>query len=105
MRGLMPYIVAGIAVVVAMDIVAPPLGLGLATVAQSATDPNQQIVDRARKGDRLQLPKANGRQTPPAGAPMPIGCEGAFSALSAGAKANFPGRCLAERARSRSLNG
>jgi hypothetical protein len=50
MRGLMPCILAGIAVVVAMDILAPPLGLGLATVAQSATDPNQQIVDRTRKG-------------------------------------------------------
>ena len=105
MRGLMPCILAGMAVVVAVDIVAPPLGLGLATVAQSATDPNQQIVDRTRKGDRLQLPKANGRQTPPAGPPMPIGCEGALSALSAGANANFPGRCLAERARSRSLLG
>lgn len=105
MRGLMPCILASIAVVVAMDIVAPPLGLGLATVAQSATDPNQQIVDRTRKGDRLQFPKANGRQTPPAVSPMPIGCEGAFSALSAGAKANFPGRCLAERARSRSSIG
>lgn len=105
MRGLMPYILAGIAVVVAMDIVAPPLGLGIATVAQSATDSNRQIVDRKRKGDRLQLPKANGRQTPPAGSPMPIGCEGAFSALSGGAKANFPGGCLAERARSRFLIG
>jgi hypothetical protein len=100
MRGLIPCILAAIAVVVAMDIVAPPLGLGLATIAQSAPDPNQQIVDRTRKGDRLQVPKANGRQTPPAGPPMPIGCEGAFSALSGGAKANFPGRCLAERARS-----
>jgi hypothetical protein len=62
MRGLMPCILAGIAAVVAMDILAPPLGLGLATVAQSATDPNQQIVDRTRKGDRLQIPKANGRR-------------------------------------------
>jgi hypothetical protein len=34
------------------DIIAPPRGLGLATVAQSATDPNQQIIDRTRKGDR-----------------------------------------------------
>ena len=102
---LMPCILAGISVVVAIDIVAPPPGFELATVAQSATDPNQQVVDRTRKGDRLQVPKANGRQFPPAGSPMPIGCEGAFSALSAGAKANFPGRCLAERARSRSLIG
>jgi hypothetical protein len=105
MRGLMPCILAGIAAVVAMDILAPPLALGLATVAQSATDPNQQIVDRTRKGDRLQIPKANGRRIPPAGSSLPIGCEGAFSALSAGAKANFPGRRLAEGARSRSSIG
>jgi hypothetical protein len=105
MRGLMPCILAGIAVVVATDIVAPPLGLGPATVAQSATDPNQQIVNRTRKGDRLQVPKANGRQSPPTGSPMPVGCEGAFSALSAGGKANFPGRCLAERLRSLSAIG
>src|SRR5262245_125247 len=105
MHGLMLCILASIAVVVAMDIVAPPLGLGLATVAQSSTAPNQQIRDGRRHGHRLQFHKANGRQTPPAVSPMPIGCEGAFSALSAGAKANFPGRCLAERARSRSSIG
>ena len=105
MRGLMPCILTGISVVVAIDIVAPPPGFEFATVAQSATDPNQQIVDRTRKGDRLQLSKGIGRQTPPAGSPMPVGCEGAFSALSAGAKANFPGRCLAEGARSRSSIG
>ena len=101
MRGLMPCILAGIVLVVAMDIVAPPLGLGPAVTAHSATDPNRQIVDRTRKGDRLPLTKANGRQTPPGASPIPVGCEGAFSSLSAGARANFPGRCFAERAGSR----
>jgi hypothetical protein len=95
MRGLMPYILAGVLVVLAMDVIAPPVGLGLAVVAQPATGINTstQTVDRTRKGDRLRVPDVNGRQAPP----MPIGCEAAFSSLSAGARANFPGRCLAER--------
>jgi hypothetical protein len=95
MRGMMPYILAGIVAVVAMDIVAPPVGLGLAVLAQPATDMNKQIVDRTHKGDKLHVP--NVRQTPPGAPPMPIGCESAFSSLSAGARANFPGRCLAQR--------
>jgi hypothetical protein len=99
MRSLMPYILAGIVVVVAMDVVAPPVGLGFAGVAQSATGMSQpaQIVDRTRKGDRLQLPRVREGQRPTGVPPMPIGCEAAFSSLSAGARANFPGRCLAER--------
>ena len=102
MRGLLPYILAGLVVVLAMDIVAPPVGLGVAVVAQPAPDMNKpvQIVDRTRKGDQLQVPNANGRQTPPGAPTVPIGCEAAFSSLSAGARANFPGRCLAERATS-----
>src|SRR5262245_42980186 len=100
MRGLVAYILASIVVVVAMDIVAPPVGLGIAGVTQPATSMHEpaQTVDRARKGDRLRLPKTDEGQTP-AGAPrMPIGCEAAFSSLSGGARANFPGRCLAELA-------
>ena len=104
MRGLLPYILAGLVVVLAMDIVAPPVGLGVAVVAQPAPDMNKpvQIVDRTRKGDQLQVPNANGRQTPPGAPTVPIGCgcEAAFSSLSAGARPNFPGRCLAERATS-----
>jgi hypothetical protein len=95
MRGLMPYILAGILGVLAVDVIAPLIGFGLPVVAQQATETAipTQIVDRTNKGDRLQVPNVNGRQTPS----MPVGCEGAFSSLSTGGRANFPGRCLAER--------
>lgn len=92
MRGLVSYIVAGTVVVLAMDIIAPPVGLGLAVVAQPAAETGQ-FVDRTNKGDRLQAPTVNGRQTPAGASPLPVGCEAVFSSLSAGARANFPGRC------------
>ena len=98
MRGLMPYILAGVVGVLAVDVIAPLVGSGLAVVAQqvSETELPTQIVDRTNKSDRLQVPNVNGRQTPN-GRSIPVGCEGAFSSLSSGASANFPGRCLAER--------
>ena len=97
MRGLVPCMLASIVVVVALDIVAPPVGLGIAGVAQPATSMREpaQTVDRTRKGDRLRLPKTNEGQNPPGAPSMPIGCEAAFSSLSGGARSNFPGRCLA----------
>jgi hypothetical protein len=93
MRGLMSYILAGAVVLFAMGIVALPDGPGLAVVAQPAAEAGQ-FVDRTNKGDRLHVPTVNGRQTPTPGAsPLPVGCEAVFSSLSAGARANFPGRC------------
>jgi hypothetical protein len=98
MRGFVSYIFAGIAVVLTMDFIAPPAGLGLAVmawpaVAESATS---QDVNRAHKSDRLQVPMVNDRRmAPPAAPEMLIGCEPVFSALSSGARASFPGRCVA----------
>lgn len=94
------YIFAGSAVVLAMDVITPPVGLGLALMGwpEVAGNATLQIVDRTHKGDRLQAPMANDRRrTPPNAPPVLIGCEPVFSALSSGARANFPGRCLAQQ--------
>jgi len=94
------YIFAGSAVVLAMDVIAPPADLGLALMAWPAVAGNTtpQIVDRTHKGDRLKAPMANDRRrTPPSAPPVLIGCEPVFSALSSGARANFPGRCIAQQ--------
>jgi hypothetical protein len=99
MRKLVSYIFAGSAVVLAMDVIVPPTGLGLAPMARPAVAGNAtpQIVDRTHKGDRLQAPMVNDRRwTPPSAPPELIGCEPVFSALSSGARANFPGRCVAQ---------
>ena len=63
MRGLASYLLAGILVVLVLDFVAPPAGLGLAV---GATPPvgyaaPTQIVDRTHKGDRLVLPTEVGK--------------------------------------------
>jgi hypothetical protein len=108
MRSFMSYVLGGILVVLALDMIAPPAGLGLAFVPWPSVNKNKdvQIVDRTHKGDRLQVPTVNGRQTvPPGTPPIPIGCEAVFSSLSAGARVNFPGRCLAERMRSSFARG
>jgi len=97
MRGLASYLLAGILVMLVLDFIAPPAGLGLAIGAQPATDrvvmPNQ-FVDRTHKGDRLPLPTDIGRQQTPH-APLMIGCEPAFSPLSTSARVIVAGRCVA----------
>jgi hypothetical protein len=98
MRGFLPYILAGLVVLVAMDAIAPPAGLGLAIGTWPSVGGNtaEQVVDRTHKGDRLQVPVANSGRTSPSSAPtMLIGCEPVFSSLSASSHANFPGRCVA----------
>jgi hypothetical protein len=77
-----------------MDVLAPPLGLGVPLVAWPALDHGavSQVVNRAQKSDRLQVPVTRGPRKP---APMPVGCEPVFSALSNSAYANYPGRCVA----------
>jgi hypothetical protein len=100
MRKFVSYIFVGSAVALAMDVIAPPADLGLALRAWPAIAGNAtpQIVDRTHKGDRLQAPMANDRRrTPPNAPPVLIGCEPVFSALSSGARANFPGRCVAQQ--------
>jgi hypothetical protein len=98
MRSLAAYLVAGILVVLAMDLIAPPVGLGLSIAAWSATEDSssRQSVVRALKGDRLRLPATVGkRQVPQKPPTMLVGCEPLFSPLTASAHANFPGRCVA----------
>jgi hypothetical protein len=98
MRGFASYLVAGILVVLALDLIAPPVGFGLSVgawpVAERGSIP--QSVDRTRKGDRLSLPATVGKheikREPPA---VLIGCDPVFSPLSASAQANFSGRCVA----------
>jgi hypothetical protein len=102
MRGFAVYMAAGILVVLAMDFVAPPVGLGLAqglaVAAWPAIDPGSvaQTVVRSHKSDRLSAPAAVGKlPVPQKGPAMLVGCDPVFSPLSASARANGPGRCLA----------
>lgn len=98
MRSVISYALAGLAVVLAMDLLLPPtvLGGGVFAWPVSNEDAIVQIVNRGHKADRLHVPTAIGRRMTPPNAPaLPIGCEPVFSSLSAGAQANFPGRCIA----------
>ncbi len=98
MRGFTSYLVAGFVVVLALDLIAPPVGLGMALVTWPAAKaaPIVQIVNRTHKGDRLLVPVASDRQKAPPAAPATlVGCEFVFSSLSANARLNFAGRCLA----------
>jgi hypothetical protein len=82
----------------ALDVIAPPAGFGLTVGAWSTVKGSvtPQVVDRTHKGDKLLLPTANGRRTTqPHAPPLLIGCEPVFSSLSAVARANCAGRCVA----------
>ena len=95
MRGFISYILAGTIVIIAIDAMAPPVGLSLATGTSLAVEEADQVVDRTSKGDRLQVPLANGRRMLPPRAPaMLVGCEPVFSSLSTGSRSNFAGRCV-----------
>ena len=101
MRGFASYLLAGILVVLAMDFVAPPAGLGLAVRASPVTElsATPQFVDRTHKGDRLSLPASVGEQQTLEPSPgSMIGCDPPFSRLLASARANVSGRCVAEMA-------
>lgn len=103
MRGFATYLLAGMAVVLAMDFLAPPVGIRPSLGAWPAVpaDATIQSVDRTHKGDRLVVPATIiGKQQ---GADEPrkprkpdrllAGCDPVFSPLSASAYANFPRRC------------
>jgi len=94
-RSIAAYLVTGIFVVLAMDFVAPPVGLGLAAGVWPRADDGAtvQSVDRAHKGDRLFVPSISvGKQLAPRQSPeVLVGCEPVFSPLSASAKTNVPG--------------
>jgi hypothetical protein len=98
MRGFASYLVAGVLAVLAMDLIAPPVGLGLALGAWPAVrhDDIVQSVNRGGKADRLLVPStAVGKTLAPRKSPIVmVGCDPVFSSLAASARANAPGRCL-----------
>ena len=96
MRNFISSILAAALIALVLDAVVLPAGFSLAVTARHSieNDLSGQVVDRARKGDRLHVPLANQPASPRTTPAMPIGCEPAFSALSTGAYANFAGRCL-----------
>ena len=98
MRRFASYLLVGIFVVLALDFIAPPVGLGLSVYAWpgAARGETLQSVDRTNKSDRLPTPAAIGKQQAPHKAPIVmVGCDPVFSPLSASARANFAGRCVA----------
>jgi hypothetical protein len=95
MRNFMSYVLASAFVVLLLAVVTPP-GFGVA--ARPSIEGQRlapQIVDRTRKSDQLPVPKATGRRLTPPAAPVLVGCDPVFSALSKDKQANYPGRCLA----------
>lgn len=115
---LSAFFAGGLAVLLAADFLAPPVGTGLASLAPSAVPsvfaaradaPTKlYIVDRTRKGDRLIVsnetirvptePSQPAQTQPSLPAKMLTGCDPAFSPLTVSARLNFPSRCLAENA-------
>jgi hypothetical protein len=98
MRGLISYLVAGAMIVFALDFIAPPIGFRLPVKAWPTVQSGAiiQSVDRTHKSDMLVMPAALAKRpnmTQPA--KVLVGCDPAFSPLSASAHANFPGRCVA----------
>jgi hypothetical protein len=97
MSRLISYLLAGCLVVLAMDFVAPPAGMGLSLAAWPAFNQDQtQVVNRTGKSDRLPVAVATKLQprTQPS-RQLLEGCEPVFSPLSAAAQLNYPGRCVA----------
>jgi len=97
MRGLVSCIFAAIVLALAIAVIAPPALTGLSVMARPADPENvmRQAVNRTHKANRLPV-ASNPRTAPPAARPaMMDGCEPVFSALSAHARANYPGRCVA----------
>ena len=97
MRGFASYLLAGI-LVVAMDFIAPPVGLGLSVGAWPTVEQGSlvQSVNRNHKGDRLNVPTAVDKSQEPRKLPtVLVGCDPVFSPLSASARANVSRRCVA----------
>jgi hypothetical protein len=116
MRSLTNYVMAGFAVVLAIDVLAPLDGYSLpaqiwphASAASISSAVIPQQVNRITKGDRLTVKASSAVQktnmpvtektvreiVPPR--PIPEGCDAAFSPLAKSAKsANYSSRCLAD---------
>jgi hypothetical protein len=98
MRGIASYLLAGVFVVLALDIVAPPAGLGFSPVGAAPSainDVTLQSVDRTNKGDRVPMTTVGKNQLEPQKPQkMLAGCDPAFSPLSAQARANFARSCV-----------
>lgn len=98
MRGIASYLLAGVFVLLALDIVAPPGGLGFTPVVASPLAINDmplQSVDRSNKGDRVPMTTVGKNQPEQKPQKMLTGCDPAFSPLSAQARANFARSCVA----------
>jgi len=103
MRGFASYVLAGVLIVLALDFMAPPAGLGIALggwpsvgetpVPQSTTV--SQTVIRTHKTDRLSITPLVAKPAAPLHPAVLVGCDPAFSPLSVSAQANFSGRCIA----------
>ena len=92
-RSIATYLVSVIFVVLALDSIAPPVGLGLAAGNWPKGDPPLivETVNRLHKGDRLSIPTTSvGKQLAPHQSPeILVGCEAVYSPLSASTKGNF----------------
>lgn len=98
MRWFASYLLAGIMVVLAMDFIAPPIGLGLPVSAWPTVEQGSlvQSVNRSKKGDRLNVPTAVDKSQAPRKSPIVlVGCDPVFSPLSASARANVARHCVA----------
>ena len=103
MRGFATYLLAGLAVVLALEFSTLAVGfrpsLGAWPVIPAGA--TVQSVDRTHKGDRLLVPatiigKQQGTDAPRKPRKpdkLLAGCDPVFSPLSASAYANFPRRC------------
>ncbi len=98
MRGFAPYLFIGVLAVLAMDFIAPPVGIGMGVSSWPAFDEagTRVVVNRSAKTDRLPVPEMTVRKpSVPERQPVLIGCEPAFSPLSVSARLNYSGRCMA----------
>lgn len=96
MRGFMSYLIAGIFVVLALGMVAPPVAFSPVGASPASNGGAAlQLVDRSNKGDRIPVMTIS-KQRPetPRPPPMMVGCDPAFSPLAASARANFARSCI-----------
>jgi hypothetical protein len=98
MRGFISYVIAGLLVVLALDMVAPLAGFGFSPVGASPVvfngDGSLQSVDRTNKGDRIAVTTVSKRKPEVPVPKMLAGCDPAFSPLATSAHANFARSCV-----------